>query len=115
MSLDDAVRRESERRGERVSIPWRLAAGERPSGDVLRIAFDALEYLTAHRVVALEDTDHVELAVRATWDPPDGGWFVSANEVVAEVRLSAPLGGRDLVHAPTDWPILWEPGMKLPD
>jgi len=26
---------------EEVSIPWRLAGDERPSGDVLRVSFDA--------------------------------------------------------------------------
>ena len=100
--------------GQEVSIPWRLAGDERPSGDVLRVSFEVLEYLTAHRLVVLEDAERVEIAVRAMWDPPAGGWFVAASEEVAEVRLSAPLGGRDLVHAPTSWAILWKPGMKLP-
>jgi len=64
--------------------------------------------------MVLEDADRVEIAVRAMWDPPAGGWFVAVNEAVAEVRLSAPLGERDLLHAPTTWPIPWKPGMKLP-
>jgi len=85
-----------------VSVPWTLveAPADEPS---LAIRYRSDEHMELDRIDAQETPTQVFVTVLTRWTPPvGGGWFAFAREQEAAVRLSAPLGPRELVHAAVD-------------
>ncbi|MBS1868903.1 MAG: hypothetical protein JSS99_04515 [Actinobacteria bacterium] len=84
-----------------VSVPWTLveAPADEPS---LAIRYRSDEHMELDRIDAQETPTQVFVTVLTRWSPPAGGWVALGREQDAVVRLSAPLGARELVHAAVD-------------
>jgi hypothetical protein len=84
-----------------VSVPWTLVEAS-ASEPHLTIRYHDDEHMELDRIDAQETPTQVFVTVLMRWSPPAGGWFARRREHDALVRLSGPLGGRELVHAPVD-------------
>jgi hypothetical protein len=84
-----------------LSVPWTLLDAPAERGE-LSIRYAATEHMQLDRVDAQETPTQVFLTVLVRWAPPQGGWVAHRREAEATVRLSRPLGARELIHAPDD-------------
>jgi hypothetical protein len=86
-----------------LSVPWTLVAApeDRPE---LTVRFERRAQLALDRVDAQETPSQVFVTVLACWRATGGGGGSPSSPTPEEatVQLAAPLGARELVHAPTD-------------
>ena len=84
-----------------VSVPWTLVEAS-VSEPRLTIRYHDDEHMELDRIDAQETSTQVFVTALMRWSPPAGGRLAYEQEHEALVRLSAPLGERELVHAPVD-------------
>lgn len=91
-----------------VSVPWTPveASGDRAE---LTIRYRGDAHMELDRIDAQETPTQVFVTLLMAWQPPAGGWVAWAEEREATVGLSAPLGERELLHAPVDDDVPDEP------
>jgi hypothetical protein len=84
-----------------VSIAWTLVAAPAERAE-LTLRYASTEHMELDRVDAQETPTQVFVTVLMRRRPPAGGSLAWEPEHEATVALSAPLAGRELVHAPVD-------------